>query len=59
MRVDDLIKLCKKLAPSQGFYGRLLKQLEEMDEQELSDIDTVMQGLNLKDELDIIMWLEG
>ena len=59
MRVDDLIKLCKKLAPSQGFYGRLLAQLEEMDEQELSDIDTVMQGLNLKDELDIITWLEG
>ena len=59
MRVDDLIKLCRKLAPSQGFYGRLLAQLEEMDEQELSDIDTVMQGLNLKDELDIVMWLEN
>ena len=59
MRVDDLIKLCKKLAPSQGFYGRLLRQLEEMDEQELGEIDTVMQSLDLKDDLDIIMWLEG
>ena len=59
MRVDDLIKLCKKLAPSQGFYGRLLKKLENMDEQDLSDIDSAMQSANLKDDLDIIMWLEG
>ena len=59
MRVDDLIKLCKKLAPSQGFYGRLLEKLENMDEQDLSDIDSAMQSANLKDELDIIMWLEG
>lgn len=59
MRVDDLIKLCKKLAPSQGFYGRLLKKLENMDEGELADIDYSMQEANLQDELDIIMWLEG
>ena len=59
MRVDDLIKLCKKLAPSQGFYGRLLEKLENMDEQDLSDIDSAMQGANLKDDLDIILWLEG
>ena len=59
MRVDDLIKLCKKLAPSQGFYGRLLEKLENMDEQDLSDIDSAMQSANLKDDLDIILWLEG
>ena len=59
MRVDDLIKLCKKLAPSQGFYGRLLKKLENMDEQDLSDIDSAMESANLKDDLDIILWLEG
>lgn len=27
MRVDDLIRVCKDLAKSQGFYGRLLAQL--------------------------------
>ena len=59
MRVDDLIKLCKKLAPSQGFYERLLEELENMDEQDLSDIDSAMQSANLKDDLDIILWLEG
>lgn len=59
MRVDDLIELCKKLAPSQGFYGRLLRDLEEMNEEALADIDIAMQGANLNDELDIIMWLEG
>ena len=59
MRVDDLIRVCKDLAKSQGFYGRLLAQLEEMDEQDLSDIDSAMQSANLKDDLDIILWLEG
>lgn len=59
MRVDDLIKLCKKLAPSQGFYERLLKKLENMDEGELADLDYSMQEANLKDDLDIILWLEG
>lgn len=59
MRVDDLIRVCKYLAKSQGFYGRLLARLEEMDEQDLSDIDSAMQSANLKDDLDIILWLEG
>lgn len=59
MRVDDLIRVCKDLAKSQGFYGRLLARLEEMDEQDLSDIDSAMQSANLKDDLDIILWLEG
>lgn len=59
MRVDDLIKLCKKLAPSQGFYGRLLAQLEEMNENDLDLIDQDMKEANLKDEIDIITWLEG
>ena len=59
MRVDDLIKLCKKLAPSQGFYGRLLKKLENMDEGELADLDYSIQEANLQDEIDMIMWLEG
>ena len=59
MRVDDLIRVCKVFAKSQGFYGRLLARLEEMDEQDLSDIDSAMQSANLKDDLDIILWLEG
>ena len=59
MRVDDLIKLCKELAPSQGFYGRLLEKLENMDEGELADLDYSMQSANLQDEIDMIMWLEG
>lgn len=31
-RVKDL---CKKLASSQGFYGRLLRDLQEIDEYDL------------------------
>lgn len=59
MGIEDLIKLCRKLAPSQGFYGRLLAQLEEMNENDLDLIDQDMKEANLKDEIDIITWLEG
>jgi hypothetical protein len=59
MGVKDLFALCRKLAPSQGFYGRLLAQLEEMDENDLDLVEQDMKEANLKDEVDIIMWLEG
>ncbi|MBR6641619.1 MAG: hypothetical protein IKL08_05455 [Clostridia bacterium] len=59
MGIEDLFALCRKLAPSQGFYGRLLAQLEEMHEYDLDLIDQDMKEANLKDEIDIITWLEG
>ena len=59
MGVKDLFALCRKLAPSQGFYDRLLAQLEQLDAHDLALIDQDMKEANLKDELDIIMWLEG
>jgi hypothetical protein len=59
MGIEDLFALCRKLAPSQGFYGRLLAQLEEMDENDLDLINQDMKEANLKDEIDIITWLEG
>lgn len=59
MGVDDLIKLCKSLAKSKGFYERLLEQLDNMSEEELADIDCTMKENNLKDDLDIILWLES
>lgn len=56
MGVLDLIALCKQL--SQGFYGRLLRQLQEADDNTLNEIDETMRKHNFKDTLDIILWLE-
>lgn len=59
MKFDDLFKLAKKLSSSQGFYSRLLERLKELDEDEQAYITKEMRKNGLKDELDIILWLEG
>lgn len=59
MTIDDLFLLCNELSKSQGFYGRLLRQLEEMDEIELADLNIAIQNANLQTSLDLILWLEG
>jgi hypothetical protein len=58
--VNQLFELAKSLSNSQGFYGRLLEQLQEMNEDDLYDMENQMEqslGLNPSD-LDIILWLE-
>lgn len=59
MGVADLILLCKQLAQSQGFYGRLLRQLQEADDDALNEIDKTMLKHKFKDTLDVVLWLEG
>lgn len=59
MTINDLFDLCKSLAQSQGFYGRLLCELNEMCEDDLHELDTVIRAANLQTSLDLILWLEG
>lgn len=58
MTIKDLFDLCETMKYSQGFYGRLLRQLNEMDDIELADLNTVIQSANLQTPLDLILWLE-
>lgn len=50
----ELIQGIKELAQSQGFYGRLLKQLENVDQE---TIDRVASNFNTM--LDFILEVEG
>lgn len=59
MGVNDLIRLCESLASSQGFYGRLLRDLYVMSDEELNAIDEEMKSADLHTDIDIILWLEG
>lgn len=59
--VYKLFTLAQSLAKSQGFYGRLLEQLQKMDIPSLENLENVMEqeiGLQATD-IDIILWLEG
>lgn len=58
MTIQDLFDLCNELKYSQGFYGRLLRELEEMDEEQLLDLDIMIRDANLQTSLDLILWLE-
>lgn len=59
--VNKLFALAQDLAKSQGFYGRLLRTLQEMTNDDLQDLENTMEqelGLHA-DNLDIILWLES
>lgn len=55
---EDLYLLCESLSRSQGFYGRLLRDLQELDEEQIEEIDADMKAHKFTDDLDIIYWLE-
>lgn len=59
MALNDLFELCHTLAPSQGFYGRLLHQLNAMDDEQLREVDIAIRDANLQTSLDLILWLES
>lgn len=58
MTIKDLFDLCEELRFSQGFYGRLLRQLNELDEFQLHELDLQIKNANLQTSLDLILWLE-
>lgn len=55
---EDLYELCAKLSHSQGFYGRLLADLQELNEEEIAELDERIKSQKLETELDLIYWLE-
>ena len=55
---EDLYELCAELSHSQGFYGRLLANLQELNEDEIAELDERLKEQNLETILDLIRWLE-
>ena len=46
------------LMQSQGFYGRLYRSVNEMGEQDFSQLYDLIGRQNFKDSLDVVFWLE-
>ena len=57
MKRDEILGAIKALAKSQGFYGRLLKQLEESPEKDRETFFSVLEAENLKDVVDLCLFL--
>ncbi len=46
------------LMNSQGFYSRLYRAVNEMDERDYANLYNELEKQNFKDCLDVIFWLE-
>lgn len=61
MKRDEIIDTIASLANSQGFYGRLLRNLIELKQEYPETYEETMESLeakNFKDTLDLVMFLE-
>lgn len=57
----EVIDVIKMFAHSQGFYGRLLRSIEELYEEDYENWEAFMQYLEeqkFKDALDVVMFFE-
>lgn len=60
--MELFLETIKTLAPSQGFYGRLLAQVEELKEEDpvaYEELTDEMNKQNFTDTLDVIFFLES
>lgn len=59
MKRTEIIECIKKLAASQGFYGRLLQAISDMDNDDRETLFTRLEAQGFADPVDLIMYLEG
>ena len=57
--LDDLEALSHTLAQSQGFYGRLLASLQELDTEQRQKLNSTIKKQRFTTSLDLILWIEG
>ena len=56
---DDVINVLAELSNSQGFYGRLLRDVSEMDDDEFAEFEYIIESQNFTSVLDVVMFFEG
>lgn len=58
MNGEQAIEVIRKLASSQGFYGRLLNEIENFTDEEMKKWNETIENQGFTDDLDLILWLE-
>lgn len=59
MKREEIMETIKSLASSQGLYGRLYRDLMELDEGEYDEVMTELESQNFKDGVDLVMFIES
>lgn len=58
MKKDEILKLVRSLASSQGFYTRLYQFLSD-DSEDSNNFMNHLESQNFKDPVDLILYLEN
>ena len=59
--VNQVIEVVEMLSHSQGFYGRLLNRIKEMEEYEQENFDqfkSIVEGQYFTDPVDVVLFFE-
>ena len=55
---DKAVNACRELSVSQGFYGKVLDTLLELDELQIQKFNDEMNTNNIYDIVDFVMYIE-
>ena len=58
MKRNEIMNTIRELAKSQGFYGRLLGEIESLNKRKKETFFEYMEARNFKDAVDLIMFFE-
>ena len=59
MNRTQIMGTFKMLAQSQGFYGRLLRDIYELSDGAYDELMEELEAQNFGDAIDLIMYIEG
>lgn len=59
MKREEIMETIKNLASSQGLYGRLYRELMELNEDDYHEVMIELENQNFKGGLDLIMFIES
>ncbi len=58
MTFEKALEIVRELSYSQGFYGRRLRNMQEMDEEERQEFEEDLAFNKVKTDLDLIFYFE-
>ena len=59
MKRNEIIECIKTLAASQGHYGRLLRAINSMENNDREALFSHLEAQGFTDPVDLIMYIEG
>ena len=59
MNREQILDAFRSLARSQGFYGRLLEQIDSVDEETREAFLSDLESRKFRNVVDLVMWIEG